>query len=163
VPGGPPVFKTGEPCTARLAGSIPVRLRADPAAAPRGPDGGADHGWLPQGIDGVLQRGMEWVMYTTAGLLSGAPRPVSIPAAIRAAAPRPVLIIAAGAVADEPVAARWFQAASPATVHMWVLPHAGHTQGLATAPPRLGNPRDQLPERGPAPTTTARQGAGNNG
>ena len=23
----PPVFKTGEPCTARLAGSIPVRLR----------------------------------------------------------------------------------------------------------------------------------------
>jgi hypothetical protein len=27
----PPVFKTGEPCTARLAASIPVRLRVDPA------------------------------------------------------------------------------------------------------------------------------------
>lgn len=27
----------------------------------------ADHGWLPQGIDGVLQRGMEWVQYTAAG------------------------------------------------------------------------------------------------
>ena len=26
----PPVFKTGEPCTARLAGSIPVRLREEP-------------------------------------------------------------------------------------------------------------------------------------
>jgi len=33
----------------------------------------ADKGWAPQGIDGVLQRGMEWVQYTMAGLLSGAP------------------------------------------------------------------------------------------
>jgi hypothetical protein len=81
-----------------------------------------------------MQRGMEWVQYTAAGLLSGAPRPVSIPDAIRAAAPRPVLIIAGAARPDEPVAARWFQAASPATVHVWVVPHAGHTQGLATAP-----------------------------
>jgi predicted alpha/beta hydrolase len=94
----------------------------------------ADHGWLPHGIDGALQRGMEWVMYTTAGLISGAPRPMSIPDAIRTAAPRPVLIIAGGAVPDEPAAARWFQAASPATVHLWVVPHAGHTAGLATAP-----------------------------
>jgi uncharacterized protein len=30
--------------------------------------------------------------------------------------------------------ARWFRAASPATVQVWVVPHAGHTQGLATAP-----------------------------
>ena len=94
----------------------------------------ADKGWLPHGIDGILQRGMEWVQYTTAGLLSGAPRPMSIPDAIRAAAPRPVLIIAGTVNPDEPVAARWFQAASPATVQVWVVPHAGHTQGLATAP-----------------------------
>ena len=93
----------------------------------------ADHGWRPHDITGVLQWGIEWVQYTTAGLLSGAPRPMSIPDAIRAAQPRPVLIIAAGAVANESVAARWFQAASPATVHAWVVPHAGHTQGLATA------------------------------
>jgi len=32
-----------------------------------------DHGWLPHGIDGALQRGMEWVMYIAAGLLSGTP------------------------------------------------------------------------------------------
>jgi dienelactone hydrolase len=94
----------------------------------------ADHGWLPHGVNGVLQRGMEWVQYTTAGLLSGAPRPMSIPDSIRAAAPRPVLIIAGAAKPDEPIAARWFQAASAATVHVWVVPHAGHTQGLATAP-----------------------------
>jgi hypothetical protein len=86
-----------------------------------------------------------------AGLLSGAPRPMSIPDALRAAAPRPVLIIAGGAVPDEPVAARWFQAASPATVHMWVVPHAGHTAGLATAPAGLGGPRAQLPEHLPGP------------
>jgi uncharacterized protein len=94
----------------------------------------SDHGWKPNGITGVLERGVEWVQYTTAGLLSGAPRPMSIPDSIRAAAPRPVLIIAAGAVSSEPVAARWFHAASPATVQVWVVPHAGHTQGLATAP-----------------------------
>jgi uncharacterized protein len=94
----------------------------------------ADRGWLPNGIDGVLQRGMEWVQYTAAGLLSGTPRPLPLRDAIRAAAPRPVLIIAGGAVPDEPAAARWFQAASPATVHLWVIPHAGHTRALATQP-----------------------------
>jgi uncharacterized protein len=94
----------------------------------------ADHGWMMNGITGVLDTGMEWVQYTAAGLISGAPRPMSIPDAIRAAAPRPVLIIAGGAVTSEPIAARWFRAASPATVHLWVVPHAGHTQGLPTAP-----------------------------
>jgi uncharacterized protein len=94
----------------------------------------ADRGWRPHDITGILQRGMEWVQYTAAGLLSSAPRPVGIPDALRAAAPRPALIIAAGAVASEPTAARWFQAASPATVRVWVVAHAGHTQGLATAP-----------------------------
>jgi uncharacterized protein len=93
----------------------------------------ADRGWQPHDITGTIDRGWEWVQYTAAGLISGAPRPVSIRDSIRAAAPRPALIIAAGSVANEPVAARWFQAASPATVQVWVVPHAGHTQGLATA------------------------------
>jgi hypothetical protein len=90
--------------------------------------------WMPHGVDGALQRGMDWVMYTAAGLISGAPRPPGIRDGIRAAAPRPVLLIAGGAAAHEPDAARWFQAASPATVQVWVAPRAGHTQGLATAP-----------------------------
>jgi dienelactone hydrolase len=94
----------------------------------------ADRGWRPHDITGVIDRGMEWVQYTAAGLISGAPRPASIPDSVRAAAPRQALIIVAGSVADEPVAARWFRAASPATVQVWVVPHAGHTQGLATAP-----------------------------
>lgn len=114
------------------AGSDP-RIRAVVADGAKGQQL-ADHGWRPRNVDGILQRGVEWVQYTAAGLLSDAPRPMSIPDAIRAADGRPTLIIAAGAVADEPVAARWFQAASPATVQVWVVPHAGHTQGLATAP-----------------------------
>lgn len=94
----------------------------------------ADHGWLPGGVNGLLERGMEWVQYTAAGLLSGAPRPMSIPDSLRAAASRPALIIAGGAKPDEPAAARWFKAAAPAAVRIWVVPRAGHTQGLATEP-----------------------------
>ena len=94
----------------------------------------ADRGWRPHDVTGIIDRSMEWVQYTAAGLLSGAPRPMSIPDAIRAAAPRPMLIIAGGGRADEPTAARWFQGASPATVQVWIVPGAGHTQGLATAP-----------------------------
>ena len=47
----------------------------------------AHHGWMMHGITGVLDTGMEWVQYTAAGLISGAPRPMSIPDAIRAAPP----------------------------------------------------------------------------
>jgi pimeloyl-ACP methyl ester carboxylesterase len=114
------------------AGSDP-RVRAVVAEGAEGQQV-ADRGWLPHGIDAALTHGMEWVQYTAAGLISGAPRPMSIPDAIRAAAPRPVLIIAGGAVADEPVAARWFRAASPGTADVWIVPHAGHTQGLAAGP-----------------------------
>jgi pimeloyl-ACP methyl ester carboxylesterase len=94
----------------------------------------ADRGWQPNDVAGTIDRGWEWVAYTAAGLISGAPRPVSIRDGIRAAAPRPALIIAGGTAAHEPGAARWFQAASPATVQVWVVPRAGHTQGLAAAP-----------------------------
>jgi len=114
------------------AGSDP-RVRAVVAEGAEGQQL-ADRGWRPHDITGILDRGMEWVQYTAAGLLSGAPRPMSIPDSIRAAAPRPMLIIAGGARPGEQAAARWFQAASPATVQVWIVPAAGHTQGLAAAP-----------------------------
>jgi dienelactone hydrolase len=143
------------------AGSDP-RIRAVVAEGATGQQL-ADHGWLPHGVGGALTRGMEWVMFTAAGLISGAPRPMSIPDAIRAAAPRSVLIIAGGAVADEPVAARWFQAASPATVQVWVVPHAGHTQGLATAPRSWEAHVISFLQAALNPSTaTAGQGAGDN-
>ena len=46
-----------------------------------------NHGWLPDGIDGALQRGMEWVMYTRGRAAQRRHRPMSIPDAIRAAPP----------------------------------------------------------------------------
>ena len=122
----------------------------------------ADHGWMMHGITGVLDTGMEWVQYTAAGLISGAPRPMSIPDAIRAAAPRPALIIAGGAVTSEPIAARWFQGASPATVHLWVVPHAGHTAGLATAPRAWAAHVISFLNTAMHPATPASHGTGNN-
>jgi hypothetical protein len=108
----------------------------------------ADRGWRPHDITGVIDRGMEWLQYTAARLLSGAPRPMTIRDAIRAAVPRPVLIIAGGATADETVAARWFQAASPATVQLWVVPQCRAHPRPGHRAPGLGSPRDPLPERG---------------
>ena len=109
-----------------IPGSAPWSPRARPASNSPTTAGCRAH-------RGALQRGMEWVI-PAAGLISGAPRPMSIPDAVRAAGGRPTLIIVGGAVADESAAARWFRAPSPATVQVWVVPHAGHTQGLTTAP-----------------------------
>jgi hypothetical protein len=89
------------------------------------------HGWLSHyGILGQLTKAMEWVTYTVADGLSGARRPMPIRQAIEMAA-RPVLLIAAGNVADEALAARFFQQAAPSSVDVWVVPGAGHTGGLS--------------------------------
>ena len=78
-------------------------------------------------------------MYTAAGLLSGAPRPMPVRNALRADAPRPVLIPAGadpgrrcrrGRTGRGPLV----PAASSATVHVWVAPQTGHTAALATQP-----------------------------
>lgn len=45
-----------------------------------------------------------------------------------------VLLVAAGEVADEQYAARALAANSTSNVHVWVVPAAGHTKGLQTAP-----------------------------
>jgi uncharacterized protein len=93
----------------------------------------ADHGWLSHyGVRGTITKGIDWVTYEAADLLSSADRPMSLRNAIRAAAPRPVLLIAGGNQTDESIAGRFFQAASPTTVQLWVVPGAGHTAGLAT-------------------------------
>jgi dienelactone hydrolase len=95
----------------------------------------ADHGWLGHyGVRGWITKGIDWVTYQASELLSGAPRPMSLRDAIAAAAPRPVLLIAAGDVADESIAGRFFREGSPRTAQLWVVPGAAHTGGLATRP-----------------------------
>lgn len=94
----------------------------------------SDHGWLPGGVNGAIERGAEYVQYAATELLTGAPRPISLPDALRAAAPRPVLIIAGGTVWNETAAAEHYTEASGSNVAVWVVPGAGHTGGLATQP-----------------------------
>ncbi len=96
----------------------------------------ADKAWLADvyGFRGRIQLGLEWLQYSLTDLLTGAARPVSLADAVKAAAPRPVLLIAAGKVPDESNAAEHIRQASPGSVQVWVVPGAGHTGGLATAP-----------------------------
>lgn len=96
----------------------------------------ADKGWLSSvyGIQGWIQRGVEWATYGVASLLTDAPQPGSLRAAVARAAPRPVLLIAAGNVADETHADRFIQAASPGSVQLWTVPGAGHQGGLSAQP-----------------------------
>lgn len=95
----------------------------------------ADHAWLSHyGLRGVITRGIDWVTYAAADLLSGASAPSSLRAALAAAAPRPVLLIAAGNAPDETLAGRFFRRASPRSVQLWVVPAAGHTGGLEAQP-----------------------------
>jgi len=49
-------------------------------------------------------------------------------------APRPVLLIAGGAVDEEVVTNRRYQAEGGANVELWSVPGAGHTAGLRTRP-----------------------------
>ena len=95
----------------------------------------ADHGWLNDyGAPGSIQKAIDWVMYETADLLSGAQPPMPLREAVASDSPDPVLLIAGGATPDEGRAARFIQSASPRTVEVWVVPGAGHTRGLAESP-----------------------------
>ena len=94
----------------------------------------ADHGWLPGGVNGAIERGLEWVLYLAADLLSDASRPTPLREAIANADPTPILLIAGGAATDEADAGRWLRAAAPDRVELWVVPGARHTGALGTDP-----------------------------
>ena len=99
----------------------------------------------------MTQRGLEWVMYTAAGLLSGAAAPMSIPNAIRAAAPRPELILAGGAVPDEPVGARWVPGRRPCLGAGLGGPRRRTHRRPGHQPGRLGGPGHHIPRYRTAP------------
>ena len=94
----------------------------------------ADHGWLPGGPNGAIERGLEWVLYEAADLLTDASKPIPLRDAIRAAAPTPILLIAGEATTDEADAGRWFREASPDTVELWIVAGSGHIGALTTDP-----------------------------
>jgi dienelactone hydrolase len=96
----------------------------------------ADKAWFADtyGFRGQIQLGLEWVQFSLTDLLTDASKPIALVDAARAAAPRPVLLIAAGQVPDERHAAEYIQQRAPENVTVWVVPGAGHTQGLSVAP-----------------------------
>jgi pimeloyl-ACP methyl ester carboxylesterase len=91
-------------------------------------------GYLPGGVDGTLQRGLDRITYGVAALLSPAPTPPPLHTAVTRATSTTFLLIAAGKAVDESAAATYLRTAAPDRVQVWTVPDASHTQGLGTAP-----------------------------
>jgi pimeloyl-ACP methyl ester carboxylesterase len=91
-------------------------------------------GYLPGGITGAIQRGMDRITYGVAGLFTSAPEPITLHAAIARATSTPFLIIAAQNGVDETEAAAYLRTAAPDRVETWTVPGASHTHGLTTTP-----------------------------
>jgi len=117
------------------AAAFDQRIRAVVAegATGRSP---ADLGWLATayGWRGQMTLAVRTAQSALVDLISDASPPTSLGLAVSAMSPRPVLLVAAGEVADEQYAARALAANSTPNVHVWVVPGAGHTKGLQTAP-----------------------------
>jgi pimeloyl-ACP methyl ester carboxylesterase len=95
-----------------------------------------DKGWLREvyGARGWIQLKLEWLQYAFTDLLTAAPKPPILADAAQAGQPRPVLLIAGGDMPDEINAAEFIAREAGAHVSIWVVPGAGHIQGLSTAP-----------------------------
>lgn len=91
-------------------------------------------GYLPGGVTGGIQRGLDQLTYATAALVSSAPEPGTLHSAIARAPRTPFLLIAGGNAVDEPEAVAYLRSAAPDRVQTWTVSGASHTQGLATAP-----------------------------
>ncbi len=91
-------------------------------------------GYLPGGTAGMVQRGLDWLTFGTAALLSPAPEPGTLHSAIAHSRTTEYLLIAASHGADEPEAAAHLRGAAPDRVQLWVVTGASHTHGLATSP-----------------------------
>jgi pimeloyl-ACP methyl ester carboxylesterase len=93
--------------------------------------GSMDAAWLPTDVDGYIQRAMLEVQTTVTELLTDAPRPVSLRAALAATAPRPVLLIAGQ---SEVRGDTYLHDHAPGNVELWTLPDTPHTGGLSHHP-----------------------------
>ena len=91
-------------------------------------------GYLPGGVTGAIQRGLEQLTYGTAALLSPAPQPGTLHSAVVRARTTPFLLIAAGEGVDEPEAVAYLRTAALDRVQTWTVPGASHVHGLATSP-----------------------------
>jgi fermentation-respiration switch protein FrsA (DUF1100 family) len=95
----------------------------------------ADKAWLAEvyGFRGRLQVGIERLQYALTDVLTAASKPVALADSVSAVAPRPVLLIAGENMPDEIHAAEHIRDRAPQSVEIWVVPDAGHIEGLQKA------------------------------
>lgn len=91
-------------------------------------------GWLPGGVSGTLQRGLDWITFGLSGLLTSAPEPRPLYDSVARATGTPFLLIAAGKKPDETRSANHLRAAAPYRARVWTAPGAAHTHALAADP-----------------------------
>lgn len=117
------------------AGAADARIRAVVAEGAVNRVSG-DKAFLSEayGVRGRLQRGIEWLTYGIADLLTDASPPGTLRDAAAAMSPRPLLLITAGTVPEERFAAGYIRRGAPDTVSVWQVPGAAHTGGLGTVP-----------------------------
>jgi pimeloyl-ACP methyl ester carboxylesterase len=110
------------------------RIRAVVAEGATGRTAEDKAGWLPGGLAGAVQRGIDRLTFAVAGLLTAAPHPKSLHDCIAHSGSTPFLLITAGTVDDERRAAVYLRTAAPRRVTVWTVPGADHTHGLQTEP-----------------------------
>jgi len=95
-----------------------------------------DKAWLAEeyGLAGVVQGVLDAVTYGLIDGMTTADPPPTLGESIREASPTRFLLIAGGAMPDEQLVAERLAAVDSDRVEVWVVPHAGHVQGLGTAP-----------------------------
>jgi fermentation-respiration switch protein FrsA (DUF1100 family) len=95
----------------------------------------ADEAWLSDeyGLRGAFQEQLEKLQDLVTDRLTSATVPESSHDAVRTSGDVRYLLIAAGTVPEEGHAARHVASADPARVSIWIVPDAGHTDGLAVA------------------------------
>ena len=123
----------GEEAIGAMGGDPRIRAVVAEGATGRGP---GDLAWLDEayGLRGRVQQQVSRLTFALTDLLTGARPPATLRASVAAAAPRPVLLIAAGEVAEEEHAGTYVRGGAPASVELWVVPGAGHTDGLRVQP-----------------------------
>jgi uncharacterized protein len=90
--------------------------------------------WLPGGVAGAIQRGLDRMTYAFVDVLTPASPPIALRDAVRAAEATQFLLVTAGTVPDEARAAEVLQEAAPQRLEVWEVPDARHTGGLRADP-----------------------------
>jgi pimeloyl-ACP methyl ester carboxylesterase len=116
------------------AAGVDRRVRAVVAEGATGRTA-ADKTWLAEqyGVLGVVQTELDTVTYGLVDMLTPADPPATLEQSVRDSTPTRLLLLASGERPDEKSVAGRLAAVDPGRVQVWIVPGAGHAQGLARA------------------------------